>query len=79
MIRAMIDIDERQYAFVPERGTTDAIFHHSAATGKNIWPGRILMAKNHILYFAFVDLQKAFDRVPHKVLWWAMRSLGIDE
>ena len=28
---------------------------------------------------AFVDLQKAFDRVPRYVLWWAMRKLGVDE
>ena len=28
---------------------------------------------------AFVDLEKAFDRVPRKVLWWAMRKLGVDE
>ena len=31
------------------------------------------------MYFAFVDLKKAFDRVPRKVLWWAMCKLGIDE
>ena len=35
--------------------------------------------KNRILYFAFVDLEKAFDRVPDMVLRCAMRSLGIDE
>ena len=29
-------------------------------------------------YLAFVDLQKAFDRVPHQVLCWVMRKLGID-
>ena len=31
------------------------------------------------LYFAFVDLEKAFDGVPRKVLWWALRSLGVEE
>jgi len=28
---------------------------------------------------AFVDLKKAFDHVPRKVVWWALRSLGVDE
>ena len=31
------------------------------------------------IYLAFVDLEKAFDRVPRSVLWWNMRKLGIDE
>jgi len=24
-------------------------------------------------------LEKAFDRVPQEVVWWALRSLGVDE
>ena len=28
---------------------------------------------------AFVDLVKAFDRVPRKVIWWALRKLGVEE
>jgi len=31
------------------------------------------------LYFAFVDLEKAFDRVPREVISWAMRKLGVEE
>ena len=28
---------------------------------------------------AFVDLEKAFDRAPRKVICWALRKLGVDE
>ena len=28
---------------------------------------------------AFIDLEKAFDRVPQKVIWWALRELSVEE
>ena len=28
---------------------------------------------------AFLDLEKAFDHVPQKVIWWALRKLGVEE
>ena len=34
------------------------------------------IAANKRLYMAFVDLEKAFDQVPRKVIWWALRKLG---
>ena len=36
-------------------------------------------AKNKKLYLAFVYLEKAFDRVPREVIWWAMRKVGLEE
>ena len=35
------------------------------------------MKKN--IYFAFVDLEKAFNRVPHKILWWAIQKLKVND
>ena len=30
-------------------------------------------------YYAFVDLEKAFDRVSREVVRWALKMLGVDE
>ena len=46
------------------RGTTDAIFILRELQEK-------FHEKNKNLYFAFVDLEKAFHRVPCQVVWWA--------
>jgi len=35
--------------------------------------------KGKKLYFGFVDLEKAFDRVPREVMQWAMHKLGVEE
>ena len=71
-IPEMVDIDAMQFGFVPGRGTTDAISIIRQLQEKYI-------SANKPLYFAFVDLEKAFDRVPRKVLWWALRSLGAEK
>ena len=72
IIRERIAIDDMQFGFMPGRGTTDAIFILRQMQEK-------YLGKNKTLYIAFVDLEKAFDRVPRDVLWWAMRKLGIEE
>ena len=61
-----------KFGFVPGRGTTDAIFVVGQLQEK-------YLAVNKRLYMAFVDLEKAFDRVPRKVIWWAQRKLGLEE
>jgi len=35
--------------------------------------------KGKKLYFAFVDLEKAFDRVLREVTRWALRKAGVEE
>ena len=61
-----------QFGFMPGKGTTDAIFVVHQVQEK-------FLAKKKHLYFAFVDLEKAFDRVPREVVRWALRMSGVDE
>ena len=61
-----------QFGFMAGRSTTDAIFIVCQLQEK-------YLAKNKELWMAFVDLEKAFDRVPRKVIWWTLRYLGVDE
>ena len=72
LIRQMVSIDDSQFGFIPGRGTTDAIFVVRQLQEK-------YLAANKRLYMTFIDLEKAFDRVPWKVIWWALRKLGVDE
>ena len=37
------------------------------------------LEKRKDLFFAFVDLEKAFDRVPREVVRWALRQFGMEE
>ena len=61
LIRQRVEIDEMQCGFMSGRGTTDAIFILRQLQEKHL-------AANKPLYMAFVDLEKAFDRVPWDVI-----------
>ena len=71
-VREQVAIDEMQFGFMPGKGTIDVIFTMRQMQKK-------LLAKKKQLYFAFVDLEKAFDRVPREVVRWALRMAGIEE
>ena len=59
-ILEMVNINEMQLGFVPGRGTTGAIFI--------VRQLHKYISANKLRYFAFADLQKAFDHVSRKVL-----------
>ena len=72
LIKHINEIDEMQFGFCSDQGTTDAIFILRQLQEK-------YLAKHRKLYMAFVDLEKDFDRVPQKVLWWALHAVGVPE
>ena len=57
LIRQVVSTDDSPFGFVPGRSTTDAIFVVRQLQ-------ETYLAANKRLYMAFVDLEKAFDRVP---------------
>eukprot|EP00111_Clytia_hemisphaerica_P013315 TCONS_00039078-protein len=54
-VKEQISIDEMQFGFMPGRGTTDAISILRQLQEK-------YLGKRKDIVFAFVDLEKAFDR-----------------
>ena len=72
LIRQLVSIDDSRFGFIPGRGTTDVIFVVRQLQEK-------YLAANKRHYMALVDLEKAFDWVPRKVIWWALRKLGVEE
>ena len=65
-------VDEIQFAFMPLRRTIDAVFILRMMQEE-------YFAKGKTLYMCFMDIEKASDGVPRKVLKWAMRKKEIPE
>ena len=60
-VRNIVRIENMQFGFMAARSTTNAIFIVRQLQEK-------YLARNKELWMAFVDLEKAFDRVPGKVV-----------
>ncbi|CAK9296394.1 unnamed protein product [Gordionus sp. m RMFG-2023] len=57
---------------MPGRSTTDAIHAIRQMSEK-------YRKKNKKLHMVFLDLEKAFDRIPTKLIWWALRHKKVPE
>ena len=68
-LRDRVEMSKQQYGFMPRKGTTDTVFAL-----------RMLMEKyregQRELHCLFVDLEKAYKRLPTEELWYCMRKSG---
>ena len=71
-LRSELTFSEQQYGFMPGKSTTDALFAL-----------RVLMEKyregQKELHCVFVDLEKAYGKVPREEVWYCMRKSGLAE
>ena len=71
-VRGLVMIHDMQFGFMPRKGTTHALF--ILRRTQEEFPER-----EQKLYMCFVDLEKAFDRVPRKVMEWVLKKKGLAE
>ncbi|XP_063597228.1 uncharacterized protein LOC134773912 [Penaeus indicus] len=71
-LRRLVNISKEQFGFMEGKSTTDAIFDLRQVQEKY----REIHKELHVL---FIDLEKAYDRVPREELYWCMREKNIPE
>jgi hypothetical protein len=66
-LRGVTIVTENQFDFMPVRSTIEAIFLISQLMKR-------YKEQKKDLHMIFIDLKKAYDKVPRNIMWWALQK-----
>lgn len=71
-LRSLVQIRENQFGFMPERSTADALNSVRRLMER-------FKEREEDLHMCFIDLEKAFDKVPRTLVWKCLKENNVPE